>query len=435
MNAVEQYRLNRIRRLEKKYGKYHGPSRFDDDDDGNKNGNNGGGSKSGGHGNTRIPYGLCQREGIAIQRDWTPADAWKALEGKGYSASGVYKELRATGKVGVKSSVKAKKAPTKILESHFPEAMTSKAYKKNTMVFADYISEHCDDGEITEFFSLANAAGAHAAPNVKCKKVTSGEGCYISTSTIAGRPTESEIAIPDFSKIKDENLKAQAIRTFAHEWTHYIDFLARDDVNKAGDFSSAYKELDNAIKNNRSLIVGEEARKLFKEFDKQSDALRKEYTDRKKNTPGLVAKRLYGDDRPDWLDESGSIHYWGSSYWDSRAEVKRYQKELRKVEKAELNDFQRKNRAILDGVSSLQGIYDSLAGGELRESHMVKYGHSMTYFKRNPGYRAVEALADYVALKATNPKLAEVFIKDKPEIATAMDHCIADMTKKLRGGT
>lgn len=52
MNAVEQYRLNRIRRLEKKYGKYYGPSRFDDDDDGNKNGNNGGGSKSGGHGNT-----------------------------------------------------------------------------------------------------------------------------------------------------------------------------------------------------------------------------------------------------------------------------------------------------------------------------------------------------------------------------------------------
>lgn len=98
MNAVDKYRFNRIKRLEQKYGKYHGPKvRFDDDDD--KNENNGGGSKGGGHGNTRIPYGLCQREGIDIGKDWTPKDAWNALGGKGYSAAEVYKELKGTGKV------------------------------------------------------------------------------------------------------------------------------------------------------------------------------------------------------------------------------------------------------------------------------------------------------------------------------------------------
>lgn len=96
MDAVEKYRLNRIKRLEQKYGKYHGPRvRFDDDDDKN----NGGGSKGGGHGNTKIPFGLCQREGIDINPDWTPKDAWNALSGKGYSAADVYKELKSTGKV------------------------------------------------------------------------------------------------------------------------------------------------------------------------------------------------------------------------------------------------------------------------------------------------------------------------------------------------
>lgn len=54
------------------------------------------------HGNTKIPFGLCQREGIDIQPGWTPADAWKALEGKGYSVSEIYKELKETGKVSKK---------------------------------------------------------------------------------------------------------------------------------------------------------------------------------------------------------------------------------------------------------------------------------------------------------------------------------------------
>ena len=90
--AIEQYKMRRDERL---------LSRFDDDDDGDKNV---GGGKRGGHGNTKIPYGLCQREGIRVQPNWTPKDAWDALAGKGYSAGDVYRELKATGKIGAKKS-------------------------------------------------------------------------------------------------------------------------------------------------------------------------------------------------------------------------------------------------------------------------------------------------------------------------------------------
>ena len=55
--------------------------------------------RKGGHGNTHIPFGLCQREGIAVQPGWTPRDAWSALKGKGYDIGSVYRELRETGKV------------------------------------------------------------------------------------------------------------------------------------------------------------------------------------------------------------------------------------------------------------------------------------------------------------------------------------------------
>ena len=99
MDHVQRFRQRRIQRLEKRYGEHHGPVRFDADDDSESdNGGNRSGS-SGGHGNTKIPYGLCQREGIKIGKDWTPKDAWDALAGKGYSASDVYKELKTTGRV------------------------------------------------------------------------------------------------------------------------------------------------------------------------------------------------------------------------------------------------------------------------------------------------------------------------------------------------
>lgn len=62
----------------------------------------------GGHGNTKLPFGLCQREGIEIRPGWTPQDAWKALEGKGYSAGEAYKELKETGKVSKKTGGAAK---------------------------------------------------------------------------------------------------------------------------------------------------------------------------------------------------------------------------------------------------------------------------------------------------------------------------------------
>lgn len=48
---------------------------------------------SGGHGNTRLPFGLCKRYGIDIDSSWRPRDAWDALAEKGVSPSGEYRKL------------------------------------------------------------------------------------------------------------------------------------------------------------------------------------------------------------------------------------------------------------------------------------------------------------------------------------------------------
>lgn len=54
--------------------------------------------EEGAHGNTKIPFGLCEREGIDIGKDWTPRDAWSALEGEGISPDSVYKGMQEKSK-------------------------------------------------------------------------------------------------------------------------------------------------------------------------------------------------------------------------------------------------------------------------------------------------------------------------------------------------
>ena len=71
----------------------------DDDSEGSE------AEKKGGHGNTRLPYGLCEKYGIEVQKGWTPKDAWGALAGKGVSAAEEYKKLRERGRAETKAAV------------------------------------------------------------------------------------------------------------------------------------------------------------------------------------------------------------------------------------------------------------------------------------------------------------------------------------------
>jgi len=71
-----------------------GLEHMDAPEESEENNNNNPKPPSGGHGNTRLPFGLCKRYGIEIQDSWTPRDAWDALAGKGITAEGAYRRLK-----------------------------------------------------------------------------------------------------------------------------------------------------------------------------------------------------------------------------------------------------------------------------------------------------------------------------------------------------
>lgn len=426
--AIADYRKRRIQRLR---------ARFDDDDE-NTNGN-GGSAKRGRHGNTKLPFGLCQREGIKVDPNWSPKDAWNALEGKGYSAKESYAELKKTGKAPTKKSGKVKRPPTKIDESHFPPAMTAKAFKKNTMEMVKFVNDRCDDGNITDFLSMATSKNAKHPGTITCHRVTSGEGCSIVTTidNFTRVPKRAEVNIPMLSTYKSESEKEQAIRSFVHEWTHYIDQCARSK-DEFGHFSGEVKELDDAINTFDEGKISTEAKKLFEDFNKKADDLKDKFESTfRQDAKMRAATKMFGSDKdqwPVWVDkETGQVDYWKTHSAEDMKSLHKYRLAIKKSERQLYGDFRKEHRSLMDGVSSLQGIYDALSSGNLRRTDVVRYGHSVKYYSLDKENRVIEALADYVSLKATRPELARVFENNFPGIADAMENTIVSMTKKLRG--
>ena len=123
MGAIEEYRARRAKRLAERFGTtrldkkdnvaeykrrraarleargYRADAPYQEPTDQEiqqlQKSRGGGGSKGGGgHGNTRLPFGLCKRFGIDIDPSWTPRDAWDALAGKGITPDGAYGRLK-----------------------------------------------------------------------------------------------------------------------------------------------------------------------------------------------------------------------------------------------------------------------------------------------------------------------------------------------------
>ena len=309
-----------------------------------------------------------------------------------------------------------------------------KAFKKNTMTVADYVSQHCDDGDITDFLSSATGAGSVLPPNFTCKKDTDGDGCALRTGRyVSTHEVENvQLTVPMISAMKDEGGKAAAIRSFVHEWTHFLDNCASEWEN-GKSFSGQHQKLSEALEKEKDISISDEARKLLDDFNTQYDNGQKAYQEERKGLWKKVVDDMFQGKKPDWLNSDGSFDY-SSSFFGHYSEVQEYKKRLVKYEKACDKDWRRTKRSFGDGLCTLQGLYDSLYEGRCREQGIVKFGHSTGYFKKEKENRAMELIADYVALKATNPKLAKVFANDKPVIAAALDECIVDMTRKMAGG-
>lgn len=411
--AIAAYKKRRIQRLR---------ARFDADED--ENGNS---SSRGGHGNTKIPFGLCQREGIKVDPNWTPKDAWNALEGKGYSASETYKSLKATGKVSGGTSAKMKKQR---MQAHgLPSAMRQGAgLKKFTAFNMEFqkmeMEEHISDFVANMGTVMAGGFGPVRDFGLAKTKPGGGDQLKVWQSAYTGEVVKARLSIPDLNKVPEEYREAEA-RVFAHELVHYMNLCQRT-YSKSGDYTDGDKDLTEAVRNARKKGVGTKVQAFLEENSQKWRQVKGEYLSE--------SKRLYKELNEKWMKRSEELGERGKL---PPAEYKQYKKEKNALEAQRKEEYEWIKDSFGNGAAALSNMYDALTFGRLQDSGTAWYGHGTSYFKGSENRVKNEMLSIYVELHmCKDKKCLNMFRADQPELAKALDGTVKEMLRrgKMLGG-
>lgn len=252
----------------------------------------------GGHGNTKLPFGLCQREGIEVKPGWTPQDAWKALEGKGYSAGEAYKELKETGKVSKKGS-----------------AGTTDTGAKATTGKKDYSTMDYD--------TLAKEYDDHIRRYQEAEEKYKNKDKAIKTiNNLADRVKSMKERDEYHGESYEELEKATSIDPSKLDGDAFMKYYSQSFAKKAMDmfghdvFSKSDKEIDEMALEQVEELANLNFGKLNDERGRIQDAMTKKAIEKYKNvgdcdTPTALEARLRGDDffvAGDWTSAAMAYH-------------------------------------------------------------------------------------------------------------------------------
>ena len=248
-----------------------------------------------GHGNTKLPYGLCEKHGIEVQKGWTPREAWEALEGKGVSAKEEYRKLKERGK-----AAKGEKAPAETAApvAHDYEG-ASKAYHEKKSAF---------DGKLKDIRDRMLSVAAYLQ-SLKIKDELDSVKRSLEESKeieaeIAGRSLEEleaelEQAKQDYDKLSAINDKwyerPPRNSPEREEWDEWVESLGGkeairkmldDGFQKGGAFSRK-TEVANTLEKLKK--YGQDGG--FAEFSEKAKKLEKQYAELKAKEDACEEKR------------------------------------------------------------------------------------------------------------------------------------------------
>lgn len=336
-------------------------------------------------------------------------EKWREAEAK------KQEEVKPVEKVSTKAVEKElKENPTPVPEqiklTDYPQAFyATKPEAKNTQALLDYMnSKTSTDPNVVALYTKMDKLCDGLSDEVVLK-VTHGEH-RVKRSWNKNFDYVVDVGIPkinpNYIGTYDTNL---------HEEMHFLDMLitVKDDKDKLPSkmFSQSYKPLVEAF-DKATPVIGDKAKKLFKDFAKECDIIYKE----KQETFDTQHEKLKEQYR------SGAIDW------------KKYNSLFKKLQK-EVNEEADNNRRALfgGGVSGLQDIYDAVSKGTFRDTGQVTYGHGSAYYtdRRRTNPNCSESLANYASLCVGHPELIDILAEDYPEIVTALRGCVEAMLKEV----
>lgn len=324
-------------------------------------------------------------------------------------------EVKPVEKVNTKTVEKElKENPTPVPEqiklTDYPQVFyATKPEAKNTQALLDYMnSKTSTDPNVVALYTKMDKLCDGLSDEVVLK-VTHGEH-RVKRSWNKNFDYVVDVGIPkinpNYIGTYDTNL---------HEEMHFLDMLitVKDNKDKLPSkmFSQSYKPLVEAF-DKATPVIGDKAKKLFKDFAKECDIIYKKQQETF-NTQHEKIKEQYRSGVIDW---------------------KKYNSLFKKLQKEVNEEADNKRRALFGGgVSGLQDIYDAVSKGTFRDTGQVAYGHGSAYYtdRRRTNPNCSESLANYASLCVGHPELIDILAEDYPEIVTALRGCVEAMLKEV----
>lgn len=324
-------------------------------------------------------------------------------------------EVKPVEKVNTKTVEKElKENPTPVPEqiklTDYPQVFyATKPEAKNTQALLDYMnSKTSTDPNVVALYTKMDKLCDGLSDEVVLK-VTHGEH-RVKRSWNRNFEYVFDVGIPkinpNYIGTYDTNL---------HEEMHFLDMLitVKDNKDKLPSkmFSQSYKPLVEAF-DKATPVIGDKAKKLFKDFAKECDIIYKKQQETF-NTQHEKIKEQYRSGVIDW---------------------KKYNSLFKKLQKEVNEEADNKRRALFGGgVSGLQDIYDAVSKGTFRDTGQVTYGHGSAYYtdRRRTNPNCSESLANYASLCVGHSELIDILAEDYPEIVTALRGCVEAMLKEV----
>lgn len=296
---------------------------------------------------------------------------------------------------------------------NFPDAFSSKNEKANTNKAISYIRglPQADPSTLSVYFNLGNLQ--KSKKSVIVSHESKGWFCAHEHSG-----TAMEVNYPKMPKDDDpDSLKAKRMQTFFHENMHMADYCAGKGN---GFYSAQHAGLVNAIDNAKvNPYPGIEVQEYLREVTTRHANLILEA--RKKATQDLQAE----------IDGLRRKYYNGDIGWYE------FTKAAKSIERRRSSLTKKYQAGGLEGEDGRWGalcdLYDALSDGKVYTDNALnlktRSGHGRKYYLSDHDNAPLEMTANWAVLRMQAPKLANLFAKDKPEVARQLDQVIAEIAE------
>lgn len=395
--------------------------------------------------NNEKPFGKTDikkfQDALEILKNADPKDRETALSGiniktLGKDPGATYKEwLKAANTIKQNGKTKTTSKSTGFSENDILKDIQNPGKeKKSNEIFVKHINNLPNAEPKTKelFFELGNV-GRSVDARVTISH-SGNDGYMVPRWTDDGKYV-GDIRYPIIAKQKEGTWPFQeAINTFIHENVHTLDFML---AGPSGSVLGDKKQFS---------LHSPEGQDLAITVDRYAKSPTTDIAKPSKET--LDFMREYRKARED------ARKAWKLKNKDAIDQAQKEKDELwtrclrGEISKSQLNSEQRRLNKIIndesgvtldkkyDGTGNLMDMYDALSNGQFFSrgcDGIIWAGHGIDYYSGSQSNRNTELIANWCTLKMANPKLAEMFRKDKPDVADALDKLENAMLKKAQG--